>query len=296
MQKQLLRISLSAIALVACSVLSSTVALAKEPTKNVAPLKVLLVAGGCCHDYPAQTKLLKDGIEKRINAEVTVILSKDTSTKAVFKIYESDDWAKGYDVVLHDECSANVTERPYVDRILNAHRGGVPAVNLHCAMHSYRWGDFRSPVELGADNASWYEMLGLQSTGHGPKAPIDVIFMDPKHPITKGLERWTTVNEELYNNVRIFDGATALVTGNQVAPPNKRELKKNPNAPSKEASAVIAWTNEFGPNKTRIFSTSLGHQNETVADARYLDFVGRGLLWASGKLTADGKPAPGYGR
>ena len=296
MQKQLIRISLSVIALVACSVLSGSVATAKEPTKKEDPLKVLLVAGGCCHDYSTQTKLLKEGIEKRINAEVTVILSKDTSTKAVFKIYESDDWAKGYDVVLHDECSANVTERPYVDRILNAHRNGVPAVNLHCAMHSYRWGDFRSPVELGADNASWYEMLGLQSTGHGPKAPIDVIFMDPKHPITKGLARWTTVNEELYNNVRIFDGATALVTGNQVTPPNKRELKKNPNAPSKEASAVIAWTNEFGPKKTRIFSTSLGHQNETVADARYLDFVVRGLLWASGKLTADGKPTSGYAR
>ena len=296
MQKQLLRISLFVVALVACSVLSGSVVTAKEPTKKAAPLKVLLVAGGCCHDYPAQTKLLKDGIEKRINAEVTVILSKDTSTKAVFEIYESDEWAKGYDVVIHDECSANVTERPYVDRILNAHKNGVPAVNLHCAMHSYRWGDFRSPVELGADNASWYEMLGLQSTGHGPKFPIDVIFMNPKHPITTGLERWTTVNEELYNNVRIFDGATALVTGNQVVPPNKKALKKNPNATSKEASAVVAWTNEFGPQKTRIFSTSLGHQNETVADARYLDFVVRGLLWASGKLTDSGNPAIGYGR
>ena len=296
MQKQLLHISISIIALVACSVLSGSVATAKEPTTKAAPLKVLLVAGGCCHDYSTQTKLLKNGIENRINARVTVILSKDTSTKAVFEIYESDDWAEGYDVVLHDECSANVTERPYVDRILNAHKNGVPAVNLHCAMHSYRWGDFRSPVELGADNASWYEMLGLQSTGHGPKFPIDVIFMDPNHPITKGFERWTTVNEELYNNVRIFDGATALVTGNQVIPPNRKALKKNPNAPSREATAVIAWTNEFGPKKTRIFSTSLGHQNDTVADARYLDFVVRGLLWASGNLTADGTPAAGYGR
>jgi len=296
MQKQILHISFSVIALVACSRLSGGVATAEEPAKKTAPLKVLLVAGGCCHDYSTQTKLLKDGIENRINARVTVILSKDTSTKAVFEIYESDNWATGYDIVLHDECSANVTERPYVDRILNAHKNGVPAVNLHCAMHSYRWGDFRSPVELGADNASWYEMLGLQSTGHGPKAPIDVIFMDPNHPITKGFERWTTVNEELYNNVRIFDGATALVTGNQVIPPNKKVLKKNPNAPSREASAVIAWTNEFGPKKTRIFSTSLGHQNDTVADVRYLDFVVRGLLWASGNLTADGKPAAGYGR
>jgi hypothetical protein len=31
-----------------------------------------------------------------------------------------------------------------------------------------------------------------------------------------------------------------------------------------------------------------------VADARYLDLVTRGLLWATNHLTDDGKPAPGY--
>ena len=247
-------------------------------------LKILLVAGGCCHDYPAQTKLLKEGLEKRINSQVTVVLSSDTSTKATFKIYESDDWAKGYDVVIHDECSANVTDKPYIDRILNAHRNGTPAVNLHCAMHSYRYGNFRAPVDIDADNAGWYEMLGVQSTGHGPKTPIDVIFEDKEHPITKGLKNWKTINEELYNNVRIYSGTSVLVKGDQIMQPKKKELKENPNAKPRKASAVVAWTNEYGPKKTRIFSTSLGHQNETVADERYLDFVSRGVLWATGNL------------
>lgn len=247
------------------------------------PIKVLLVAGGCCHDYVSQAKLLKDGIESRINAEVTVELSLSKTTGTTFEIYESDDWAKGYDVVIHDECSANVTEQPYVQRILAAHLQGVPAVNLHCAMHSYRWGDYRSPVESGADNASWYEMIGIQSTSHGPKFPIAVIHSDSEHPITKGLEDWTTINEELYNNVRVFGGTTALIQGDQTTPPNKKELKKNPDAKPKKSSAVVAWTNQYGPKKTRIFSTSLGHQNETVADGRYLDLVVRGLVWATGK-------------
>ena len=52
--------------------------------------------------------------------------------------------------------------------------------------------------------------------------------------------------------------------------------------------AVVAWVNEYGPNKTRIFSTSLGHNNATVADDRYLDLVTRGLLWAAGRLGDDG--------
>ena len=35
---------------------------------SVSPLKVLLLAGGCCHDYGNQKDALKSGIEARINA------------------------------------------------------------------------------------------------------------------------------------------------------------------------------------------------------------------------------------
>ncbi len=269
---------------------------AEDGTNKAAPLKVLLVAGGCCHDYATQTKLLKEGIEKRINAIVTVVYNPSKGTDATFEIYESDDWAAEYDVVVHDECSASVTDRPYVQRILAAHKSGVPAVNLHCAMHSYRWGDFRQPVERGAENAGWYDMIGVQSTGHGPQAPIKVTYADGDHPITNGLQGWTTINEELYNNVRVFGGTTVLASGQQEQKPRKAQLKQNPNAQSRTANAVVAWTNEYGPNKTKIFSTSLGHNNDTVADPRYLDLVTRGLLWTTGNLTADGKATPAYAK
>ena len=286
MRKPAFRNLFASLAVFAGSFFSADAVTAEQPTAKSGTLKVLLVAGGCCHDYKTQTKLLKEGIEKRMDAEVTVVFNSDTTTKATFEIYESDDWADGYDVVIHDECSANVTEQPYVQRILAAHKAGTPAVNLHCAMHSYRWGAFREPVELGADNAGWYEMLGVQSTGHGPKTPIDLLRADTDHPVMKGFENWTTGDEELYNNVRVFSGTSVLVKGKQMTQPNKKELKKNPDAQPKEQTAVIAWTNEYGPNKTRIFSTSLGHQNETVSDDKYLNFVVRGLQWATGTLAS----------
>jgi type 1 glutamine amidotransferase len=271
-------------------------ATAQDKSANSAPLKVLIVAGGCCHDYATQTKLLKSGIEERINAEVTVEYNPSKGTDTTFPIYKSADWAKGYDVILHDECSASVTDKAYVNRILDAHRRGVPAVNLHCAMHSYRWGNFREPVDPGADNAGWYEMIGLQSTGHGPQSPIEVSYGDADHPITKGLQGWTTINEELYNNVRVFQGAQALATGKQIQQPRKRDLKANPNAKPRKSTAVVVWTNQYGPNKTRIFSTTLGHNNETVGDERYLDLVCRGMLWATGNLADDGKPTAAYAK
>ena len=271
---------------VAFAVLSTVTIHAAEPA---APLRVLLVAGGCCHDYAAQTRILKEGIEARIRAQVDLAYNPDTTTKATFDLYAREDWDRGYDVVIHDECSADVVDREYVGRILAAHRRGTPAVNLHCAMHSYRWGDFRQPVAAGADNAGWFEMLGLQSSGHGPQAPIGITFGDRSHPVTRPLGDWTTINEELYDNVQLLPTATVLARGTQRLPPS-------PGAAVTEAKAVVAWTHEYGPERTRIFSTSLGHSNDTVADARYLDLVTRGLLWAVDRLDDDGAIAAGLER
>jgi type 1 glutamine amidotransferase len=255
------------------------------------PLRVLLVCGGCCHDYANQQDILKKGIESRINAVVDIAYNPDKTTKATFPIYESKEWAKDFDVVIHDECSADITKDSnpgYVENIIAAHRNGTPAVNLHCAMHCYRWGNFREPVKPGDDNSHWYEMLGLQSTGHGPQEPIALTFIDKASPIVSGMADWTTIKEELYNNIQILT-AHALVKGRQMQTDKKT-------GEVKEAETVVAWTNEYGEKKTRIFSITLGHNNDTVADARYLDLVTRGLLWTCGKLGEDGKAVAGYGK
>ena len=36
--------------------------------------------------------------------------------------------------------------------------------------------------------------------------------------------------------------------------------------------------------KTKVFCTTIGHNNETCNDPRYLDLVTRGLLWSVDKL------------
>ena len=278
-----------------CAHLLSPGAAAQAPTETK-PLRILLVAGGCCHDYEKQQALLKSGIESRINAIVDVAFNPDKSTKPIFEIYKAKDWARDFDVIIHDECAADVTDPEYVGNILAAHKAGKPAVNLHCAMHSYRRGNFREAIKPGAENAAWFEMLGLQSISHGPQSPIDVSYATQDHPITKGLKNWTTINEELYNNVQVLT-AQALANGRQMQMPKvKKGERPDPNAKPTEATAVVAWTNEYGPNRTRVFSTTLGHNNDTVADARFLDLVVRGVLWATGKLADNGEPAPGYGK
>jgi putative membrane-bound dehydrogenase-like protein len=223
------------------------------------PLKALLVAGGCCHDYAKQHLILSQGIQARANVQVDVVWTDDKSVNPPLPLYDNPDWAKGYDIIIHDECAAGVKDMALVKRILDVHQT-IPAVHLHCAMHSFR---------TGTD--AWFKHLGIQSAAHGPQEPIAITFVDKEHPITKPLADWTTIKEELYNNVNLFDGHP-LAMGKQVVK-------------GKDVDYVVAWTNE--KQGARSFSTTIGHNNDTVADARYLDLVTRGLLWAMDKLTPE---------
>src|SRR4051812_24376772 len=80
---------------------------------DVKPLKVLMVTGGCCHDYENQQHILAEGISARANVEFTIVHEegKDKADKThQVTIYQKDDWAKGYDVILHNECFGGVTD------------------------------------------------------------------------------------------------------------------------------------------------------------------------------------------
>ncbi|SFJ37947.1 ThuA domain-containing protein [Planctomicrobium piriforme] len=263
-----LRVFLSLTLLAASQAVFVRGSLADDPP--VKPLKALLVLGGCCHDYEAQKDILSKGISDRAHVEVTIAYDPDKTTKHLNPIYENPDWAKGYDVIIHDECTADVKDVAIIERILEPHRNGLPGVVLHCAMHSFRSEGFPGVTP-------WFQFTGLQTTGHGPQTPIDISFVDPESPITRGLSNWTTTNEELYNNSagKLLDSATALARGHQVT--------KNKQGMEVTADNVLIWTNNY-EGKAKIFGTTLGHNNVTVSDPKYLDLVTRGLLWSCGKL------------
>lgn len=228
------------------------------------PLKALLITGGCCHDYAKQHEVIAKGIQSRANVQVDVIWTDDKSTNPPLPVYDKADWAKGYDIIIHDECAASMNNKETLTRILDAHKT-IPSIQLHCAMHSFRTGEDR-----------WFKRLGLQSNSHGPQEPIAITFVDKEHPITKTLADWTTIKEELYNNANLFD-AHPLAMGKQTV--------KNKDGTTKDVEYIVAWTNE--KVGARSFSTTIGHNTETVADARYLDLITRGLLWACDKLTPE---------
>jgi type 1 glutamine amidotransferase len=238
----------------------------KKAAEKVKPVRALLVIGGCCHDYAKQKDILSKGLAARAHVEVVVAYDPDTSTKHLNPVYEKPDWSKDFDVIIHDECSSDVKDINVINRILDPHRQGLPAVVLHCGMHCYR-------SEGYPNSTPWFEFTGLATTRHDEQLPISITFLDKESPITKGMKDWVTIKEELYNNSagKLLDTARPLARG-------KQTLRNG-----KDYEGVAVWTNTYN-KKTRVFATTLGHNNETVADARYLDLVTRGLLWSVDKL------------
>jgi type 1 glutamine amidotransferase len=253
---------------------SAVVALALPTSLRAAdddkPVRALLVLGGCCHDYSKQKDLITKGVSARANVQWVISYDPDTGIEHLNPVYEKEDWYKGFDVIVHDECCSGVKDQKLIERILKPHRAGLPAVVLHCGMHSYRSEGYPKAT-------TWFDFTGLASTAHGPQAPIAVSFVDKESPITKGLENWTTGNEELYNNFagKLHETAHALARGKQTY--------KIKDGTDRTDDYVVAWTNTYN-GKTRVFATTLGHNNTTVGDARYLDLVTRGLLWSVDKL------------
>jgi type 1 glutamine amidotransferase len=222
-----------------------------------APLKVLLITGGCCHDYTAQKAILADGLRERGLFDVEVVQQGGSATNSKIEVYSPDDWADDFDIIIHDECFSDVKDQAYVDRILKPHRDGKPAVVLHCAMHCYRDG-----------RDEWFKFCGVTSRRHGAHYAHEVLNRDAAHPIMRGFPAgWANPAGELYWIEKVWDTAHPLASA------------KNREQGNEE---VCVWTNQFGQG--RVFGTTLGHHNETVSSPEYLDLVTRGVLWAAGKL------------
>jgi uncharacterized protein len=246
------------------ALLSSMAAAASSPQ----PIRALMVAGGCCHDYEAQKKIISEGISARAHV-VWTIVHEGTERDHRVSLYDNPDWAKGFDVVVHNECFGMVDDSAFIERITAPHKAGLPAVMLHCSSHSYRM----------AATDEWRQLVGITSRSHERRRDLVVKSLGTKHPVMRGFpDVWHNPNDECYKNEKIWPNVTPLATV------YGEETKQD---------HVVIWVNTFG--KARVFTTTLGHTNETMSAPVYLDLVTRGLLWACGKLTDDGKPVRGYG-
>ncbi len=222
------------------------------------PLQVLLVTGGCCHNYLFQSLALTTGLENRADVEVHVVNEGGTGTRAQIALYDDPNWAKEYDVVIHNECFANTKDAEYIRKITTGHKGGTPSVVVHCAMHTYR----------AAEIDDWREFLGVTSKKHEHQSRYPVRVLKTDHPTMKGMKQdWVTPKDELYIIDKLWPNATTLAVSK-----SEKTGEEHP----------VIWTNDY--YGTRVFGTTYGHSDDTFRDEVFIDLLSRGVVWAAGKL------------
>lgn len=233
------------------------------------PIRALYITGGGWHDYAAQEGILTKGLSERLNINWTIENQAGRRANFWYERFDKKDWSKEFDVIVYNFCITDIPQVERIEAVVQDHvNTGTPAVWLHCSVHCFR-----------ADTPRWFKFGGLRSHRHEAHRPFLVEAIKPEHPIMIGFpaKGWQTPQGELYEVAEIYKTATPLAHG------FGKDTKRH---------HVSIWVNEY--EGVRVFGTTIGHHNETMADPVYLDFVARGLLWSVKRLNDDGTPAVGY--
>ena len=208
---------------------------ADESPGSTKTLRAMLITGGCCHDYERQKAILSEGISARARVEWTIVHEGGTAQDHRVSVYEKPDWAKGYDVIVHNECFSKITDTAFIENVVAAHRNGTAAVVIHCSMHTFR--------DLKTDE--WREFLGVTSPKHGKQHPLDVKNLMPNDPIMKDFPLvWKTGNEELYFIDKVWPETEVLAEAHSL---------------DTQKDYAVIWKHKYG--KGRVFGTTLTHHN-----------------------------------
>ena len=216
-------------------------------------IRALVISGGCCHDYRGQDKILMDLMADVLPVDWTILYEGGGNSDVRVALYDKPNWAEGFDVVIHNECYANVADEKFIRQITSAHETGVPAILIHCAMHSYR----------AATVDDWREFAGVTTRRHTRRHNIAVKVMDQESSLTESIPTdWTTPTDELYVIDKVWPNSKVLATA--VSPEEGNEVYP------------VIWTNDF--HGARVFGTTLGH-GETFDDPVFRDLLVRAFKW-----------------
>lgn len=234
--------------------------LAQQPDPKSTPPgvnRVLIVTG---EDYPGHkwketAPVLKEELE--VDPRLRVSVLDDLKLLGTYKLSDYDA------VVMHfKNYDPKVPGPEGLKNLEHFVRQGGGLVLVHFAC-----GAFEESKDEFAKLAGrvWFGMK--PPTGrkqHDPRGPFEVNIIDHDHPITKGMEDFTTT-DELYTCLEGDTPITTLATAT-----SKNDGKPYP----------MAFVHAYG--KGRVFHTPLGHDVAAFRAAGAARLIRRGTAWAAG--------------
>jgi len=244
------------------------------------------------HDYEAQADRFGAELTERVNVDLVVVGKSQQDT---VRTLSTPDFAVGYDLVIYNMCLPDVADPFLLENVIRqTEELGVPAVFVHCAIHSFRW----SSEEPGwADRSRrsraqrawraarpdeplprWSRFTGVDSVSHDWARAMTAEQTDVDHAITRSLPmEFRTPRDELFRNLGVQDDVTPLYTSH---------------SPESRRDHVVAWVREAGA--ARVFGTTLGHDQRTQSLDVYFDLLANGVLWVTHNLDETGAPRAGF--
>jgi uncharacterized protein len=220
------------------------------------PLRALILTSpGVYHNYEQQTQDLAHGIAAHANVRFDVSLAE-------LERWKTTDFSTGYDVLIYNICMADNQDSALIANLRRqTEQLGVPALVIHCTMHSFR------------DTDLWWPMFGLQTKAHEALRPLPQLHL-AQHPILMGIPTdWTVASDELYINLQFTAQPLLGCMGED------------------GKSQTTVWLASQGT--TPLFGTTLGHSDQTMKDPAFHRLVANAVLYVTGKLSADGQPQAG---
>ena len=220
------------------------------------PIRVLVLSGQNNHDWRSTTPKLVSILKR--DGRFDVSMTEKPGALTVRSL-------KPYDVILSNWNTFGLdprtaewpeeTKRAYLDFV----RKGKGHVVVHAGSASFPgWSDY-GRLTL----ATWK----AGRTNHGPIHEFPVRMEGVNHPVTKGIEPFTT-RDELWNAPGLADGAKVLASSFQV-------LEKG--VTGRWEPAVLAG--EFG--KGRSLTILLGHDAEAMDSSGFQTLLVRAVEWAA---------------
>jgi uncharacterized protein len=176
------------------------------------------------------------------------------------------------------------TERAVEDFI----RSGKGMIGVHGIAYGPFFGQAGgSPTEPrrleGAPWPAFSDMLGmtwkLENIGHARRHVFAVQWVDPEHPICRGLPPTFVANDELYHKIDLKPNAHVIATA--------FDDPKNPGGTGK--TEPVIWTVPFGQG--RVVMMVLGHDLLAMSQPGFMDALIRGTEWSATGNVTEGIPA-----
>lgn len=182
-------------------------------------------------ELPKDMNLLAPGLEKKYDA----IISYDMNQFPV-----TDEQRANYEKLLQN---------------------GMPLLVFHHSIGGYPdWPTYREIV----GGAYIYQEMEIDGKTHPPSdfkhdVEMKIAIADKNHPITKGLDDFTIL-DETYKNVYVRDGVHVLLTCDHPL-----------------STKQIAWVHRYG--KSPVFTIILGHDKHAYANENLRTLLKQGIEW-----------------